>query len=94
MFCKINGELVYLWRAVDQSGEVLDVLVQKRRDAKAAKRFFRKLLKEAWIDGQLAAQWPATMCATYVGTETLTQWERKTLEEKWGYYPNPPREII
>ena len=40
VFCKINGELVYLWRGVDQSGEVLDVLVQKRRDAKAAKRFF------------------------------------------------------
>jgi putative transposase len=38
VFCKINGRLVYLWRAVDQSGEVLDVLVQKRRDAKAAKR--------------------------------------------------------
>jgi putative transposase len=45
VFCKINGQLVYLWRAVDQSGEVLDVLVQKRRDGKAAKRFFRKLLK-------------------------------------------------
>lgn len=45
VFCKINGELVYLWRAVDQSGDVPDVLAQKRRDAKAAKRFFRKLLK-------------------------------------------------
>ena len=45
VFCKINGQLVYLWRAVDQSGEVLDILVQKRRDTKAAKRFFRKLLK-------------------------------------------------
>ena len=45
MFWKINGELVYLWRAVDQSGEVLDVLVQRLRDAKAAKRFFLKLLK-------------------------------------------------
>ena len=45
VFCKIHGELVYLWRAVDESGEVLDVLVQKRRDTKAAKRFFRKLLK-------------------------------------------------
>jgi putative transposase len=45
VFCKINGNLVYLWRAVDQSGEVLDILVQKRRNAKAAKRFFRKLLK-------------------------------------------------
>ena len=45
IFCKINGKLVYLWRAVDQSGEVLDILVQKRRDTKAVKRFFRKLLK-------------------------------------------------
>jgi putative transposase len=38
VFCKINGQLVYLWRAVDQSGEVVDVLVQKRRDTKAAKQ--------------------------------------------------------
>ena len=35
----------HLWRAVDQHGNVLDVLVQSRRNAKAAKRFFRKLLK-------------------------------------------------
>jgi putative transposase len=35
----------YLWRAVDQDGVVLDILVQERRDAKAAKRFFRRLLK-------------------------------------------------
>ena len=45
VFCQINGQRVYLWRAVDQDGEVLDILVQKRRNAKAAKRFFRKLLK-------------------------------------------------
>ncbi|MGX1027487.1 transposase-like protein [Streptomyces ambofaciens] len=42
---KINGEWQYLWRAVDQDGNVLDILVQSRRNAKAAKRFFRKLLK-------------------------------------------------
>ena len=35
----------YLWRAVDQHGNVLDILVQPRRDAKAAKKFFRRLLK-------------------------------------------------
>jgi putative transposase len=35
----------YLWRAVDQDGNVLDILVQSRRNTKAAKRFFRKLLK-------------------------------------------------
>src|SRR3979490_3629289 len=39
------GRLHYLWRAVDQDGDVLDILVQSRRDKKAAKKFFRKLLK-------------------------------------------------
>src|ERR1700682_2559844 len=42
---KINGRLHYLWRAVDQDGDVLDILVQSRRGKKAAKKFFRKLLK-------------------------------------------------
>ena len=45
VFLKINGHLHYLWRAVDQDGEVLDILVQSHRDKKAAKKFFRKLLK-------------------------------------------------
>ena len=45
MFLKINGRLHYLWRAVDQDGDALDILVQRRRDKKAAKKFFRKLLK-------------------------------------------------
>jgi putative transposase len=40
-----NGSLHYLWRAVDQDGDMLDILIQSRRDKKAAKRFFRKLLK-------------------------------------------------
>jgi putative transposase len=42
---KIAGKMHYLWRAVDQDGIVLDVLVQSRRDKKAAKRLLRKLLK-------------------------------------------------
>src|SRR5213592_245759 len=45
VFLKINGRPHYLWRAVDQDGDVLDILVQSRRDKKAAKKFFRKLLK-------------------------------------------------
>jgi putative transposase len=45
VFIKINGKAHYLWRAVDQDGNVLDILVTSRRDAKAATRFFRKLLK-------------------------------------------------
>ena len=40
----INGRRHYLWRAVDQDGNVLDILVQPRRDAKAAKKFIRRLL--------------------------------------------------
>ena len=42
---KINGTTDYLWRAVDQHGDGLDILVQSRRTAVAAKRFFGKLLK-------------------------------------------------
>jgi len=45
VFIKINGVQHYLWRAVDQDGDELDILVQKRRDKKAAMRFFKKLLK-------------------------------------------------
>ncbi|WP_376967646.1 IS6 family transposase (plasmid) [Azospirillum sp. A26] len=45
VFIKINGVQHYLWRAIDQEGAVLDILVQSRRNTKAAKRFFRKLLK-------------------------------------------------
>jgi len=41
----IGGQRHYLWRTVDQDGDVLDILVQKHRDKRAAKRFFRKLLK-------------------------------------------------
>jgi putative transposase len=41
----IRGKKHYLWRVVDQTGNVLDILVQSRRNKKAAKRFFRKLLK-------------------------------------------------
>src|SRR5262245_19722229 len=44
VFLTIRGERHDLWRAVDQDGEVLDSLVQRRRDKQAAKRFFRKLL--------------------------------------------------
>jgi transposase-like protein len=45
VFIRINGTIHYLWRAVDRHGNVLDVLVQSRRNALAAKKFFRRLLK-------------------------------------------------
>ena len=52
MFITIGGRWHYLWRAVDQDGDTIDMLVQKRRNKSAAKRFFRKLLK-----GQCQPPW-------------------------------------
>jgi putative transposase len=45
VFIRIRDKRHYTWRAVDQDGNVLDILVQSRRSATAAKRFFRELLK-------------------------------------------------
>jgi putative transposase len=44
VFVKIGGKQHYLWRAVDQDGEIVDVYLQTRRDANAAKRFFQRFL--------------------------------------------------
>ena len=52
VFVKIRGERQYLWRAVDQDGDVIGILAQRYRNARAAKRFFRKLLK-----GQGSTPW-------------------------------------
>src|SRR3712207_8103355 len=46
MALRIAGEQMYLWRAVDDEGEVLDVLVQRRRDGAAARKLMRKLLRK------------------------------------------------
>ena len=45
VFVKINGQQHYLWRAVDQDGEVVDVYLEAKRDGAAAKRFFRRLIR-------------------------------------------------
>jgi putative transposase len=45
VYLKINGRTHYLWRAVDQEGVVLDILVQSRRNKQAAKRFLGRLLR-------------------------------------------------
>jgi transposase-like protein len=45
VFIRIRGVLHYLWRAVDQHGVVLDILLQERRNGATAKRFFKQLLR-------------------------------------------------
>jgi putative transposase len=51
VFVKINGKQHYLWRAVDQDGEVVDTYLQAKRDSTAATRFFKRLLRSS--DGEL-----------------------------------------
>ncbi len=46
MVVRIDGKRMFMWRAVDSEGEVLDVLVQKRRNKAAALKLLRKLLKK------------------------------------------------
>ncbi len=54
LFVTLNGRQQYLWRAVDEDGDVLDILVQSRRNRRAAGRFFRKLLKrQGWVPRRL-----------------------------------------
>ena len=45
VFVKIDGIQHYMWRAVDQDGDIVDVFLQRRRDGKAAKRYFKRLMK-------------------------------------------------
>ena len=45
MYVKLNGEMVYLWRAVDQEGEILESYITKTRDKAAALTFMKKSLK-------------------------------------------------
>ena len=61
VFVSINGRQLYVWRAVDGEGEVLDVLVQPRRDRKAALKLMQKLLKKQGIA-------PATIVTDKLGS--------------------------
>jgi putative transposase len=45
VFIKINGKQQYLWRAVDQDGDVVDILLQERRNSAASKRFLKRLVQ-------------------------------------------------
>jgi transposase-like protein len=61
VFVSINGRQLYLWRAVGSEGEVLDILVQRRRDRKAALKLMRKLLKKQGVT-------PATIVTDKLGS--------------------------
>lgn len=87
VFVKIHGHQMYLWRAVDQDGDVLDILVTKRRNKRAAKRFFRKVLK-----GQGSPPWQLI-------TDRLTSYPAAhrdvfpSVEHRTGQYENNRAEV-
>ena len=62
MFVSIGGRKMYLWRAVDAEGEVLDILVQSKRDKRAAKRLMRKLL---WKNGMIPSSLVTDRLSSY-----------------------------
>jgi transposase-like protein len=62
MFVRIGGRQMYLWRAVDAEGEVLEVLIQTKRDAAAARRLMRKLLRKQCI---APTAWVTDKCPAY-----------------------------
>ena len=65
VFVKIDGKQHYLWRTVDQDGEVVDVYLQQRRDGKAAKRFFQRLLKSGGIPKQIVTGKLRSYCVAH-----------------------------
>ena len=66
VFLRMNGRRVYLWRAIDEQGQVLDILVQARRDANAAERFFHRLLDRV---GQAPEQIVTDKLASYAAAK-------------------------
>ena len=66
MVVSIGGKRRYLWRAVDQDGDVLDILVQKRKDTRAARRFFRKRLT---VRGEVPLDIPTDKLGSYVAAK-------------------------
>ena len=86
VYTKINGKMVYLWRAVDDEGTVLDIVVQSRRNKKAALRLLRKLLKNNGVKPQLIVtdrliglRLKSWTCGVFMMLEDARTTEPKTL---------------
>lgn len=77
VFIKINGERKYLWRAVDADGTAVDILVQNRRDTVAARRFFRRLLKNTRTVPRVIVKGPPQPAAHTVLPDSSGTWRRR-----------------
>ncbi len=82
---KINGELHYLWRAVDHEGEVLESYVTKRRDRKAALKFLKKTMKrhgraEVLVTDKLRSYGAAMKVIGNAGKQETGRWKNNRAE--------------
>ena len=85
VFVKINGELHYLWRAVDHEGEVLESYVTKRRDRKAALKFLKKTMKrhgkaEVLVTDKLRSYGAAMKVIGNVAKQETGRWKNNRAE--------------
>jgi putative transposase len=81
MYLRIAGPMVYLWRAVDSEGEVLDVLIQSRRNKPAALKLMRKLLKKyGFVPDRLTTD----KLASYAGAVRELGIERRHQTDRWA----------
>ena len=96
VYPKIDGRMVYLWRAVDAEGEVLDVLVQSRRNKRAALKLMRKLLKkygvvpEKLVADDLRSYAAAASDLEITGRHERDQWRNNRAEN--SHQPTRRRE--
>jgi len=88
MFVRIGGKQMYLWRAVDAEGEVLEVLVQARRDAVAARKLMRKLLRK---QGIAPTTWVPDKCPAYGAA--LRDLRHDGIPHLWAAAKQPGREL-
>ena len=82
VYTKIGGKMVYLWRAVDDEGTVLDVVVQRRRNTKAATRLLRKLLRNQGIKPtriitDRLASYGAALKVVWLETSSRCGWQKE-----------------
>src|SRR3954470_24946857 len=97
MAVQIGGNLIYLWRAVDAEGEVLDVLVQAKHDMKAVGKLMRKLLKrqgmapDEWLTDKNPA-YGAALRTLKLTRAPHTRWERANNRAESSHVPVRRRE--
>ena len=85
LFVNIRGQQHYLWRAVDQDGDVIDILLQPRRDRRAAERFFRKLLKGQGREPRRTGHRQAEeLCGSAPNHHALSRPRHKPIREQSG----------